>query len=111
MRRWDGAYPPLANSTKTVDLLKVEKGPRCVALAAASVNVVGSIHVTTIVCQVRGTHEGPSVRVLFLQVLLRRFCRASLKAQQEIYSGVGRGRRQTSFVSSGSVSLSSSKHS
>ena len=33
MRRWDGAYPPLANVTKAVDLMKVEKGPRCVALA------------------------------------------------------------------------------
>jgi hypothetical protein len=26
MRRWDGAYPPLANGTKAVDLMKTEEG-------------------------------------------------------------------------------------
>ena len=42
----------------------------------ASVIMLGSIHVIFTVsrCQVRGTHEGPNVRVLVLQVLLRRFC-------------------------------------
>ncbi len=32
MRRWDGAYPELPTGAKAVDLLKTEKGPRCVAL-------------------------------------------------------------------------------
>lgn len=45
MRRLDGAYPDLPNGVKAADLLKKDKGPRCVR--CASVNVLGSIHVTT----------------------------------------------------------------
>jgi hypothetical protein len=34
MRRWDGAYPPLANGTKAVDLLQADdKKERSVLLA------------------------------------------------------------------------------
>ena len=33
MRRWDGAYPPLANGTKAVDLLAEDGKPRSVLLA------------------------------------------------------------------------------
>ena len=34
MRRWDGAYPPLANGTKAVDLLQIDdKKARSVLLA------------------------------------------------------------------------------
>ena len=34
MRRWDGAYPPLANGTKAVDLLQTDdKKARSVILA------------------------------------------------------------------------------
>ncbi len=33
MRRWDVAYPPPANGTKAIDLITVEKRPRCVVLA------------------------------------------------------------------------------
>ncbi len=33
MRRWDGAYPPLANGTKAVDLLAKDGKPRSVLLA------------------------------------------------------------------------------
>ena len=32
MRRLDGAYPDLPNGVKAADLLKKDKGPRCVAL-------------------------------------------------------------------------------
>ncbi len=32
MRRWDGTYPDLTNSTKAVDLMDGEKMPRCVVL-------------------------------------------------------------------------------
>jgi hypothetical protein len=33
MRRWDGAYPNLANGTKAVDLMVADKKvPRCVVL-------------------------------------------------------------------------------
>ena len=109
MRRWDGAYPPLTNGTKAVSLMTAldVKGPRCVC---ARVNAACSIHLTMILCQVRAAHEGPSLRVLVLQVLLLSFCRASHNAQQEIYAGDGRGRRRTTFLSSGSVSLPSSKY-
>ncbi len=33
MRRWDGAYPPLANETKAVGLLAEDGKPRSVLLA------------------------------------------------------------------------------
>jgi hypothetical protein len=33
MRRWDGAYPPLANGTKAVDLLAEDVKPRSVLWA------------------------------------------------------------------------------
>ena len=33
MRQWDGAYPPLANGTKAVDLLAEDGKPRSVLLA------------------------------------------------------------------------------
>ncbi len=33
MRRWDRAYPPLANGTKAVDLLAEDGKPRSVLLA------------------------------------------------------------------------------
>jgi hypothetical protein len=33
MRRWDGAYPPLANGTKAVDHLAEDGKPRSVLLA------------------------------------------------------------------------------
>jgi hypothetical protein len=63
MRLWDrdGSYSELPTGAKAVDLLKTEKGPRCVAQVTASVIVLGSIHVIMTECQVRGTHEGPNV--------------------------------------------------
>ena len=33
MRRWDGAYPPLANDTKAVNLMADTGAARCVTLA------------------------------------------------------------------------------
>ncbi len=33
MRPWDGAYPPLANGTKAVNILAGDRTARCVAQA------------------------------------------------------------------------------
>ena len=70
MRRWDGAYPPLANGTKAVDLMKTEEGK---ARSVLFHRQCGFYHEHNVEhAQVCAAHEeGPCVRVLAFPVLLR----------------------------------------
>ncbi len=80
--RWDGAYSPLANGTKAVDLLQTDdKKARSVILAWLC-----GMNKTLARTQVCGAQKRPLVRALVFQVLLRCLCRTAPDSQQEVSS-------------------------
>ena len=82
MRRWDGAYPPLANGTKAVDLLQTDdKKARSVILAWLC-----GTNITLARGQVCCAQKRPFVRALVFQVLLRGLCGCAPDSHQEVSS-------------------------
>ena len=101
MRRWDGAYPPLANGTKAVDLLQTDdKKARSVLFAWLC-----CMNITLARAQVCGAQKRPLVRALVFQVLLRCLCGTAPDPQQEVSSRNRIRNRRAPELSSGRVSL------